>query len=249
MYCGFVARPGVGKTWMMLRLAYKAWAVGKKVLFINKELPDEMMSRRWDALHLRLPYGKLKDGDLSTADEAKYKAGMAALEQSGAADRWVWLHGASTISGIAAKIEELEPDIVFVDGAYLLFDEDNAKQRWERYENISRGLKRLAQEYKVPVIISIQLNKQGDTIKNKKTQITASDVMGSDAFAQDVDLLMALEQTEDMRLNKELRMIPLKVREAEPVPIRITWDFETMESKDLGIALTVIDDDDEELDY
>ena len=239
MYFGVTARPGRGKTWWMLRVAHAAWAAGYKVLFVNKELPDAMMDRRWDSIDFLLPYEKLRSGMLSTADEARYEQGLKDLPTRQGVGEMRWLHGAMTISAIGAKIEEYKPDLVLVDGAYLLVDEEKGRQQWERQQNISRGLKRLTQEYKVPLGISIQLNRGGDTKKNK-APLTLSDVAGGDAYAQDVDLLIALEQDDDQKTMRILEQIPLKVREASPDPFEVGWDFETMESPDKGLTTQVL---------
>lgn len=106
---------------------------------------------------------------------------------------------------------------MLIDGAYLLQDEDGGKRMWEKNMNISRGIKQIAQDYKVPVIISIQLNRQGDS--RKGSEPTLSDVAYSDAYAQDVDFLLGLDQDDDQKLNGELKILPLAVREAPPVSI------------------------------
>lgn len=130
---------------------------------------------------------------------------------------WAWALGAMTVGAIAPKIEEHEPELVLIDGAYLLQDEDGGKRMWEKSMHISRGIKQIAQDYEVPVIITIQLNRQGDSRKNGDPSL--SDVAYSDAYAQDVDFLLGLDQDDDQKLNGELKILPLAVREAPPVPI------------------------------
>lgn len=247
MYCGIAARPGIGKTWGVLKLALFAWQSGYDVLFCNKELPDEMMERRFDALLFKLAYERLRTGMLTTVEETRYKAGLEAMAKAQPA-KWTWLHGASTVSAICAKVEEHSPDLVVIDGAYLLRDEDGGRQPWERYTNISRGIKRMCQDYKLPTIITIQLARTGDTKKNK-TRVTQSDVMGSDAFAQDVDILIALDQTDTQQAMGEQVWLPLKCREAPPTPFTLRTDFETMETKDLGVTTTVVDSDSDSIDF
>lgn len=244
-YVGVAGRPKSGKTWVMLRLAHKAWKEGYNVLFFNKEVKTHVMEQRLDAVEFLLGYQRLRTGMLTTAEEQRYRDGLEELQKNPPKSFFKFIHGANTVSEIAAKVEEYDPDIIFVDGAYLLTDEEKARAEWERQKNLSRALKNLAQKYRKPVIISIQLNRGGD-IKNRTHRgggvapITLADVAGTDAYAQDVDLLIGIEQTEDMRAQKELALIPLAVREAEPTPIRVEWDFDTMESKDLGLATQVV---------
>ncbi len=241
-YVGFAGRPKAGKSWTMLRVAMAAWQAGCKVLFVNQELSDDLMFQRFDSLHFRLPYGRFRSGMLTDTEKKRYNDGLTALEASkGVLPLWLWVHAATTVSAIAAKIEKHQPDLVLVDGAYLLRDEEGGKQEWERNKNISRGLKRVAQTLKVPLIISIQLNRGGDakkrTTRDGMAPLSLSDVAHSDAYAQDVDLLLGLEQTADMRLARELEIVPLAERESAGGPFRVGWDFETMESPDLGPAV------------
>jgi len=248
MYVGVAARPKTGKTFWMLRVALAAWQAGYKVLFVNKELPDEMMENRSDAIGAKLPYEKLRTGALTMFEEQRLEQYLKDLEANPPSDWW-WLHDVSNVSAIRAKVEEYKPDIVFIDGAYLLEDEMGGRTEREQQKNLSRNIKRLAQKTKLPVIISIQLNRDGDQ-KKSKTQLTMSNVYGSDAFAQDVDLLIGLEQSDDQRMNRQLQITPLAVREAEGKPIIVGWDFDTMESPDYGYPSSVAgmandkDDDD-----
>ena len=237
-------------TWFLLRLAHKAWKEGYNVLFFNKEVRTDIMEQRFDALEWLLPYKRFREGMLTSAEEQRYRSGLLAMEKKPPKNYLKFIHGVNTVSHIAAKVDEYDPDIVFIDGAYLLVDELRARQEWERQKNLSRAIKALSQETTKPIIISIQLGRGGD-IKQRTTRggvlpITMADVAGSDAFAQDVDLLMGLEQTEDMRLRNELKIIPLAVREAAPEPILVGWDFETMKSEDFGVQTTVVEADAEE---
>jgi len=238
MYVGIAARPGKGKTHFLIRMAQAAYRDGRKVLFANKELSTDLMDRRFDAHWFSLNFERFRKGMLTTGEEQRYTNGMVDL-QANPPGEWTWLHNVQNVSGIAAKVEQHQPDILFVDGAYLLLDDDRGKQRWERYENISRGLKRLAQDYKIAVVMSIQLSRTGDSAKWNR-EPTLSDIMGADAFAQDVDFLFALEQSPEMARANEMKLLPLKCREAAPIPILLGWDFATMQFPDLGVATQIV---------
>lgn len=246
MYFGFAGRPGTGKTWVMLIIGIVAWLDGYDVMFCNKELPDSLMEQRFDAWNAKLAYERFRTGMLTTAEEQRFKLWISDLKAGKHTAKWTWIHEVKTVGGIAAQVEALQPDLVLIDGVYLLMDENNAKVRHEKFENISRAVKSMAQDYKVPVGISIQLSRTGDLKKNKNTALTQSDVIGSDAFAQDVDYLFGLEQTDEMRDNNEMKLHPLKAREAKPTPILVGWDLENMESVDHGQTTTVIEKADDE---
>lgn len=256
MYAAFAARPGVGKTWMLLRLAmFAAWEDRARVLFINNELGQEKMDIRMDALRFKLPYGAFLRGELTAHEEEFYREGLKMLEKQQKDVFFQWVHNVNTPQEIAAKVEQYQPDIVFVDGAYLLRSEDPKLSGWAQQEDISRSLKSISSQYEIPVLISVQLAKRGDATNRKgksgKRSISQSDVAHSDAYVQDVDLLFGLEQTADMKARSEIRIVSLKVRDGQDAEILLGWDFETMESEDRGIQHTHIDFDDaeDELDF
>jgi replicative DNA helicase len=63
--------------------------------------------------------------------------------------------GGQTVSGVASKIQNKNPDIVFIDGTYLMIDEQTGESNTpQALTNITRSLKRLAQKINKPIVIS-----------------------------------------------------------------------------------------------
>lgn len=256
MYFGIGARPKTGKTWIMLWIAWFAYLHGYNVLFFNKENATKIMNRRLDAIKFKLPYKRFKEGLLTDTEEARYFEGLRAWAEEKRDNWFVFYHGAQTTAQIRAKVDELEPDLVLVDGAYLLLPESKWASDHAKEKNISRELKAISQETRIPLGISIQLNRGGDlknrTHKSGVAPITLADIAGSDAYAQDVDVFLGLEATPDMRAMNQMRVLPLAVREDEGDPFDIHWGFDPVDTKDLGPVTTVVeaeDDDDSFLDY
>lgn len=245
-YNGIVGRPGLGKTHLVHRCAIAVWKAGGNVLFCNEELPDETMDRRHDSHALRLCYERFRAGMLTTHEEERYKDGLADMaarrgEFNGVGD-FRWAHGASTVAGIAAKCEEHGPDFLVIDGAYLLRPDQSGLRDEAIQKNISRGIKRsLVTGLKLPVLISVQINRDGDEAKNKG-RLSMSNIAGSDAFAQDCDIVVAIgKQTDDERAQGEVPLVPLKSRDAPLTPFLIAFDFETMDFRELGTRAQLID--------
>lgn len=239
MYVGIAARPKTGKTWALLRIAHKAWIEGYNVLFFNKENRTDIMERRLDSLEYLLPYQALRKGLLTTAQEKRYIDGLKKLDQKGRKNFLRFIHGVSTMSEAQGKVDEHKPDLVCIDGAYLLIPETiKGGREWEQQKALSREIKAFSATTKMPTIITIQLGRGADmkqrTTRNGVMPISLGDVAGSDAFAQDVDILIGMEQTDDMRAQKEMSLIPLATREADAEPSMVGWDFETMKSEDKG---------------
>lgn len=256
VYFGIGARPKQGKTWFMLYIAYVAWLHGYKVLFFNKENATKIMRRRLRAMQFKLPYKRFKDGTLTDAEEKAFTEGLRKETARKRKNWFIFYHGAQTTSQVRAKVDELEPDLIIVDGAYLLQPEGKWSSDHAKEKNISRELKAISQETKIPLGISIQLNRGGDlknrTHKGGVAPITMADIAGSDAYAQDVDIFLALERTPDMESDGTMKVLPLAVREDEGDPFMIHWGFDPLETRDLGPVTEVVmveEDDTAFLDY
>jgi replicative DNA helicase len=237
-------------TWFMLWIAYVAYLHGSNVLFFNKEVATGIMNRRLDAIRFKLPYKDFKEGLLTDAEEKRYFDGLRKWKTEKRKNWFIFYHGATTTAELRAKVDDLAPDLIIVDGAYLLlpmgkFTSDHAKEK-----NISRELKAISQETKIPLGMSIQLNRGGDqkqrTTKNGVAPITLADIAGSDAYAQDVDVFLALERTPDMKAADEMQVLPLAVREDEGDPFTIRWGFSPVHTEDLGPSTRMVEEEDED---
>lgn len=252
MLIGVGARPKTGKTWFMLWLAWHAFTHGYNVLFFNKENSTRIMNRRLDAIKFKLDYKSLKDGSLTTPEEQSYFDGLQAWEKEKRKNCFKFFHGATNTAQVEAKVDELNPDLVIVDGAYLLQPSGRHNSEWAREKQISRDLKSIIENTKKPLAYSIQLNREGDlkkrTNRNGVAPISLSDIAGSDAYAQDVDVFLALERTPDMEAASKLRVHPLAVREDQGDSFDVLWSFNPVETRDLGTVTEFISHEDEDED-
>ena len=89
----------------------------------------------------------------------------------------------SGVMSIASKIDQYKPDIVMIDGMYLLNDDQKGDSRWERITNVSRDLKKLAQQKRVPIIATTQFNRATD--ETRVERVTLSNIGFSDSLGQD----------------------------------------------------------------
>ncbi|NBQ63396.1 MAG: hypothetical protein EBU40_14090, partial [Proteobacteria bacterium] len=106
-----------------------------------------------------------------------------------------------TVSAIASKIQSKNPDIVFIDGTYLMIDEQTGESNTpQAITNITRSLKRLAQKINKPIVITTQVL----TWKMRGGNVTEDSIGYSSSFHQDADVIFGLqkvdENVDDMRL-------------------------------------------------
>jgi len=136
---------------------------------------------------------------------------------------------AGTITGIANKIQALQPDIVFIDGVYLMTDEQSGERNTPlALTNITRSLKRVAQQFQVPVVMSTQAL----SWKMRNGNVTADSIGYSSSFFQDSDVLYGL-QREDENVD-DTRLFKLMAgRNVSPMEVSLLWDWGTGDFREI----------------
>ena len=220
------ARQGVGKTWLSNILAHENLKEGLRVLYFTKEMPSRQVARRFDALAFSLPYPDLRRGSLDTHVEMRWGQNSQHIPLSGS----LFIVGEESggVSQVAAKIERYKPHVVYIDGMYLMEDDQRAKESWQRIGNISRDLKRLAKRVNLPIIATVQLNRAADNTKGDAANIAMGDI------AKDADVILGLFQDEDQRIAKRMTLRVLKQREGDRPEIECEWDMGAMRFGEIG---------------
>lgn len=220
----FVARMSVGKTFCMLHMAREAWRAGKKVLFVGTEMSRLKLAIRFYCIHLKLPYGQFRNGLLGSNHEEALKKSVKSLSK----EKGLYVVGDdfnADMGEIEAALDEIKPDILFVDGFYLVKNE--GRNRHERVSNTADDLKRLARMRGLPVIASTQFNREVST--NNKSSVSAENVGISDVIGWNADVMIGMFQTDDMREDAIMGLRPLKLREGSGQEFFVNWDFEQMD--------------------
>jgi hypothetical protein len=133
--------------------------------------------------------------------------------------------GEYNVEFIESKIRQYKPDVVYIDGVYML--KSQGKSDWEKQTEISRAIKQVALNLNVPIVGTMQANRGGATSSKLGTQHVAY----SDAYAQDCDYLIALNRVYD-KLNEcfknEIIVEIAASRESENVKARVQVDLDNM---------------------
>lgn len=189
------ARPSMWKTAFSLNLAINAaLKENKTVAIFSLEMGKEQIVDRILSLVSQIPLSKIHKGELDEEDFAKIWEAMEKLSEVNIFidDRW-W----ATIPELKSKlrrlkIEKWQLDLVIVD--YLqLMSWTNFKSSWNRVQEIaeiSRWLKELARELKIPIISLSQLSRAVEQRPDKRPQL--SDLRESGAIEQDADAVLML---------------------------------------------------------
>jgi replicative DNA helicase len=217
----FVGPPKSGKSTMLLLAAMSAWATGHRPLFIGFEMSNEEQEERLDAFRAHISHTRLRGGQLTKDEFARLDRAIRGMEVMPDFFMSSDIMSATTLSGVQAKIDNLEPDVVFIDGVYMMDDElGEPKGSPQAITNITRGAKRLAQQSRLPICISTQVL---ESKMDKKRGVTSASVGYSSSFGQDSDVMFATQNTEDPTV-KMLKV--LLSRNCPPLEAFSRWDWE-----------------------
>jgi len=194
-------RPKNMKTWMLCVIAAEAYINKRRVLVYSKEMSRIQMRRRIVAILVCLDYDRLKSGALDEYEKEDYyefldNVGINEEQTRGKGGHQPAMFFFSdkgrktpaSVDTLIAKAEKFRPDIICVDGFYLMHDPNVSPKSAPHVKiySISRGMKEAAQYLEIPIVGSCQANRGG---AGKYTE-ELDDVAGGDAIGQDADLLL-----------------------------------------------------------
>jgi replicative DNA helicase len=223
----FVGEAKKGKSMMALIMANSAHQHGITPMFVSFEMSIEEQEARYDALLSGVSHTKIIRGDLTKNEMDKIQKALR-LQKNMHPFRFTEDSSSlTTVSAIAAKVQQYRPGILFVDGVYLMDDENGEpKGSSQALTNITRSLKRLAQRFDIPIVGTTQVLSW--KLGNKKSrQVTADSIGYSSSFVQDSDLVLGVESDPDIDNQSIIRVI--LARTAPKGEVRIKWDWENMD--------------------
>ncbi len=191
------ARPGCCKSGTMLQWAINASKAGHKCLFVSLEMSEDELAQRLLACHSGLSLTDIIKGTLSRADFNRLCC--AATEGSiPMADNIFVLEGKANSLGALKRIVpsyvEQGVKIVFVDYLQILEPDflDRGQPRHVQIAALSRGLKQLAQEHSVCIVVGAQLSREVEARADPKPQLR--DLRESGSIEQDSDQVLMLDR-------------------------------------------------------
>ena len=223
----FVGEAKKGKSLITLIMANAVHTHGKVPLYISFEMSAEEQSARYDALISNISHTKIMRGDLTNAEIEHIRKTVSMRKNMHPFILSEDISSLTTVSAIAGKVQQHKPDLLVVDGVYLMDDEQGEpKGSPQALTNITRSLKRLAQRFDIPIVGTTQVLSW--KIGNRKSrQITAESIGYTSSFAQDSDLVVGVESDPDIENQAILRVV--LARTAPKGEVRINWDWNTMD--------------------
>lgn len=198
---GIGARPATGKSTVALDFArYTALHLRLPVAFFTLEMTADECMHRILAAETGVELARFQKHELTDNDWTRVTSLAADIAESGLDidDHPVCTLG--RIRGHLRRKARTNPIRLVVIDYLQLMQAPKAESRERAVAEISRGLKLMAMEFKVPIIVLAQLNRHPEQRADKRPQ--ASDFRESGALEQDVDIALMLHR-EDVN-NKEV---------------------------------------------
>lgn len=181
------ARPGMGKTSFALNIAENVAKGSKKaVVIFSLEMSNEQLVLRMLSSTTMINNYKLRTGDLSPEDWSNLSKAGSALSEC---DIYIDDTSNMTTTQMKAKLRRIKNlGLVIVDYLQLMHADKHTDNRVNEVSEITRGLKLLAKDLKVPVICAAQLSRASETRTGNRPQL--SDLRDSGSIEQDADIVI-----------------------------------------------------------
>lgn len=194
-----VARPGIGKSWILLKCAIAAAEQGLRVGLYSGEMTTNKVGYRADTLIGHLSNRNIMRGNVEIQN--KYKVHIDGLKDAFKGKIFVTtpspndLGHPATVTDMRAFIEKYDLDMLCIDQHSLMEDERRGKDPITRAANISRDLKNLQMMKKIPIVAVSQQNR---SLVEEGAVIDVSHIAQADRIGQDSTVVIFLEQKDSI---------------------------------------------------
>lgn len=184
------ARPGMGKTSFALNIVRNvAVNTGKTVCFFSLEMTRDQLAQRMLSSEAGIKSEKLRTGELDDDEWTRLAQAGEALSKAN-----IYFDESSniTVPEMKAKLRRMNKvDLVVIDYLGLMHSPRNIDNRVQEISEITRNLKIMAKDLKVPIIACAQLSR-GTEGKGKSHRPALSDLRDSGSIEQDADIVLFL---------------------------------------------------------
>ncbi len=196
------ARPSVGKTAFALNLAaHMALREKAGVGFFSLEMPDVQLMNRLLASEARISSEKVRSGLIKPSDIQSLMDAASRLYEAPLYIVDVPNIKLLDLRSLARRMKsERDIQVLFIDYLTLITHENSDLPRWEQISSISRSLKALARELRIPVIALSQLKREAEG-----KQPSMADLRESGSIEQDADVIMFLHRDREIEKRQDER--------------------------------------------
>lgn len=200
-YIVLYGRPKSKKSWVLATFIASLYLQDKTILVYTKEMTADNILTRVAACIIGAPYQELRTGRMSR--EMRQKLGMLqqVVAEMQATQRMIVLNGKDsggndTVEWLEAKAKKYKPDVIFIDGLYLMNDSRGSKNQKDnfRVQNISRACRQMVLSLKIPLVATLQATRAASAHKSANLD----EIAFSDAIGQDVTCAVRVISDDDL---------------------------------------------------
>lgn len=221
----FLAPPGRGKTFSLVNMGASALRQGKRVLHVTLEIPARSVGIRYDCCLTESTKEEVRENPITLFKKLKEikKSGSELLIKD-----YSYIHCsiAELHNILQERINSGKPiDLLIVDYGDLMVPPQKYKDTRHEVAKIYEELRIIAGYFNVPVWTA----SQGNRVSLSKRTIDMRDIAEAFAKANVADIIIAVCQTEEEKMEKEMRLYVAKTRMGETNPtIPVVADLKRM---------------------
>jgi replicative DNA helicase len=225
------ARPATGKTAFALSVAHNAAKSGYRVGFVSAEMSRDELGQRLISLDSGVPAigmrdGYLRQGQIGMIEESAARLGELRLK--------IHDNPSAKLSDIQLQARQWQlrggVDLIIVDYIQRLTADEKSENRTREVGKFAQGLKTLASQFGVPVMVLSQLNRGVTGRADKRPAM--SDLRDSGEIEQEADLVLLLHRPAlyepDLPENEAEIIIDKNRHGPSGITIRSCWESSVM---------------------
>lgn len=188
------ARPSMGKTSLAMNMAgYAALYGGKSVAVFTLEMPREQIALRLLCSDAKVNMQRVRQGTLAPDDWMRLARSIGPMSNSRIfIDDTAGITPTQLRSRCRRLMMDKGLDLIVVDYLGLMHADGKVESRQLEVSEISRQLKAIALELKIPLIACAQLSRANANRENKRPALT--DLRDSGSIEQDADVVMFIHR-------------------------------------------------------
>ena len=233
-----IGQTGVCKSYFSLFTALNSYSEGYNIIFISPEMPETQIARRLLAMQMQWRDADIRKGKLSyfAVKKARQKIKEPISIEGELQDNYFKILPSglySDVNAITTVCSEYKPDLLVVDGFYLLKNRNiRSNSSWAEDESVIFILKNFAIKSKIPILASTQYNRQKPGKLEGARGTQSVEQVASNFFS------LEFESPEDRETNKPIQSRILKTkksREGDTMNIKFELDFNKTTIKEIAV--------------
>ena len=230
-------RPAMGKTALAVQFGFKIAKKGLPVAVFSLEMSKGQLVQRLLAGEAKIESTRLRAGNIQQEEWEPLTEAISKL-----AELPIFIDDSSnpTVSEIKKKAQKLQAEndgklgLILID--YLQLMDGGSDNRVQELSRITRGLKGMAKDLNVPVVVLSQLSRSVEQRTNKRPML--SDLRESGSIEQDADLVMMIYRDDYYNPNTSdggiAELILAKHRNGPTGTVKLLFDSQFTQFKNMA---------------